>query len=85
MGAGRAAARKRAMSGAVVTRPAAACSAKAKSGTGPPSASCGRAVSAARDHRKALAVMPSGSSTSARMWSASGRPVSSSTSSWSTL
>ena len=56
--------KERARSGAVVTRPAAACSAKAKSGRGRPSASCGRAVCGVRDHRKLLAVIPSGSSTS---------------------
>jgi hypothetical protein len=40
-----------------------------------------RAVSAVHDHRRRLAVMPSGASTSACMESANGRPVSSSTSS----
>jgi hypothetical protein len=54
-------------------------------GDGRPSASCGRAVSKVRDHRKLLAVMPSGPSTSARRESANGRPVSSSTSSWARL
>ena len=62
---GSAAARKRARSGAVVTRPAAACSAKAKSGMRPPAASCGKAVAAVRCQPKLLAVMPSGWSTSA--------------------
>jgi hypothetical protein len=51
----------------VVTSPAAACSAKVKSGMRPPSASCGQAVAAVRRQPKLLAVMPSGASTSVCM------------------